>query len=156
MTARRQFCPRGHDTFVVGRDSSYRCKACKRESSNEARWAREAEAQAARHVELEARQAEAARRRKRERARILKAGGPAAKELLLHEAFSRSKRGLCQWAQENGHPGACMRPAQNVYCAKHNRVVDERNESEPEPEPEPELEEKPKPDPGPRDFWIVA
>lgn len=31
MTSRRkQFCPKGHDTFVFGRDSNYRCNACRK------------------------------------------------------------------------------------------------------------------------------
>lgn len=51
MTERRQFCPRGHDTFKVGRDSSYRCLRCKRESAAAARDARRAEEEEARRGE---------------------------------------------------------------------------------------------------------
>jgi hypothetical protein len=29
MPPRRRFCPKGHDTFEVGRDSSHRCRRCK-------------------------------------------------------------------------------------------------------------------------------
>jgi hypothetical protein len=87
MTERRQFCPRGHDTFVVGRDASYRCIRCKRDDGNKARDARKAEMAAARHAEFEARQAEEARQYQRVRARILKAGGPAARQFLWEEQF---------------------------------------------------------------------
>lgn len=47
MTERRQFCPKGHDTFECGRDSSYRCLRCKRESAAAARAVRTAEEEAA-------------------------------------------------------------------------------------------------------------
>lgn len=50
MTERRQFCPKGHDTFRVGRDASYGCLACKRESGKVARDRRRAEEQAARYA----------------------------------------------------------------------------------------------------------
>jgi 5-methylcytosine-specific restriction endonuclease McrA len=46
VTERRQFCPKGHDTFEVGRDSSYRCLVCKREAAAAARDVRRAEQEA--------------------------------------------------------------------------------------------------------------
>jgi hypothetical protein len=55
MTEKRQYCPKGHDTFAVGRDSSYRCLKCKREAGQAARDVRRAEedaAQWARQVEI--------------------------------------------------------------------------------------------------------
>jgi hypothetical protein len=70
MTEKRQFCPKGHDTFEVGRDSSYRCLACKAESSRAARDARRAEQEAVRWArQLE--QNEALGRQVRERQRQL-------------------------------------------------------------------------------------
>jgi hypothetical protein len=156
LTAKRQFCPRGHDTFECGRDSSYRCKACKREAGNEARWAREAEAHAVRRAEFEARQAEKAKRYAAERKRVLAAGGPDAKQFLWEE--QAAAKGLCQWEMEPGYR-YCMRKAQNVYCARHNRILEERTakrkaELAP-PGPEPEPEEKPEPEPV-RDFWRIV
>jgi hypothetical protein len=152
MTAKRQFCPRGHDTFAGGRDSSYRCIRCKRDAARDARDARKAEEDAARHAEMVAHQEAMAKREAAQRKRILRAGGPAAKELLWHEAFVRSRSGLCQEAQENGHPGACMRPTQDVYCKRHNRITSPV-EPEPEPEegPEPLSELK-----QPTQFWIIG
>jgi HNH endonuclease len=58
MTEKRQFCPRGHDTFVIGRDSSYRCLRCKRESAAAAREIRRAEEEAAWRAEQAERNAE--------------------------------------------------------------------------------------------------
>lgn len=96
---KRQFCVNGHDTFLVGRDSSYRCLRCKAEASRAARVAREAEVATARRAEVRRQQAEykrqqeaEARRRARERERILKAGGPEARKLKAREAFDR-----CSW-----------------------------------------------------------
>jgi hypothetical protein len=126
---RRQFCPRGHDTFVVGRDSSYRCLECKREASAAARKAREDEASAARFAELKRQQAAADRRRKREHARMLKAGGDTAAEARWQELWDRSP-GLCQWPLENGQPGACTRRTDDVYCARHNRRLEREIETE--------------------------
>ena len=40
MTERRQFCPKGHNTFERGRDASYRCLWCKRESGAASRRVR--------------------------------------------------------------------------------------------------------------------
>jgi hypothetical protein len=75
MTERRQFCPRGHDTFVVGRDSSYRCLVCKREAGQAARNARKAEEDEARWAkQLEIN--EQLRRHHRERQRQLARSKP--------------------------------------------------------------------------------
>jgi hypothetical protein len=128
MTERRQWCPRGHDTFLIGRDSSHRCLACKREAMYEARKAREAEEAAIRHAEREVMRAEEERLRKAERARIIAAGGPAAKELRWNERFRRTLQttevSLCQWSQPNGRPGGCFQRTEldgdTVYCRKHN------------------------------------
>jgi len=69
---KRQFCPRGHDTWSltgVGRDSSYRCLQCKREDAKAAYVARKEQEEAARraerakHEEWLRRQNEAWRRR---------------------------------------------------------------------------------------------
>ncbi len=126
MTEKRQFCPKGHDTFKEGRDSSYRCIRCKREASRAARTAREAETYAARRAELEARQAEADKRYAATRRRVLKAGGPAAKQFLWEEVAA--EKGLCQWTTEDGWR-YCMSKAKGIgyiYCARHERVLEER------------------------------
>lgn len=135
MTKRRQYCPQGHDTFVVGRDQSSRCLECKR-LGLQANWAaRRAEEDAAREAERAQKRAAAEKQRKAERARILKAGGPEAKELRWEEAFTESLRndgpGLCQWQDEvdgRYQPRQCFEPAGEsyVYCAAHDAVVVER------------------------------
>jgi hypothetical protein len=48
---KKQFCPRGHDTFEVGRDSSYRCVRCKRDDGKAAYAARRDQEDAARRAE---------------------------------------------------------------------------------------------------------
>jgi hypothetical protein len=98
MSERKRLCIRGHDTFLIGRDSSHRCLACKRETMYEARKAREAEEAAVRHAEREAMRAEEEKLRKAERARIIAAGGPDAKELRWDErsgARCRRPRSVC-------------------------------------------------------------
>lgn len=75
MAERRQFCPKGHDTFVFGRDSSYRCLECKREDAAAARAAWKAQSEAERSAQLRRHYADLDRRRRRERARMIKAGG---------------------------------------------------------------------------------
>ena len=128
MTERRQFCPRGHDTFLVGRDSSYRCLQCKRESMADARQARLDEEAAIRAAERAAMRAADEKQRKAERARIIAAGGPAARELRWNERWSRTLQttevSLCQWAQANGRPGGCFQKTDEVYCRKHNDQLD--------------------------------
>ena len=132
MTDRRQFCPRGHDTFLVGRDSSHRCLRCKREAMADARQARLDEEEAIRHAERAAIRAAEEELQKAERARILAAGGPAARELRWDERWVRTLQttevSLCQWSQPNGRPGGCFQKTEpdgdTVYCAKHNRQLE--------------------------------
>lgn len=130
MTQKRQFCPQGHDTFIFGRDSSYRCRECRRLDGRQARAEREAEAQAARHAEWKRHRVAVERQQKREHERKLAAGGDIAAEARWQELWSdtlmRTGHGLCQWSLENGHPGACTRvvkQAGQVYCRAHNREV---------------------------------
>ena len=130
MTPRREFCPRGHNTFLVGRDSSHRCLQCKREAMADARQARLDEEEAIRHAERARWRAEEEKLRKAERAAIMAAGGPAAKELRWNERWVRTLQttdtSLCQWAQSNGRPGGCFQRTDegDVYCRKHNNQLD--------------------------------
>jgi hypothetical protein len=122
MTEKRQFCPWGHDTFIFGRDSSYRCLECKRLDSAQARAARQAAEDAERRAEREAARAEYAREREAERQRNLAAGGDAAREQRWQDAFSRREGDICQWQGDTG-PHLCMRrldlDGDLVYCPKH-------------------------------------
>jgi DNA-directed RNA polymerase subunit M/transcription elongation factor TFIIS len=150
MAPRRRFCPKGHDTFEVGRDSSYRCKRCKYEAkaatrklATEARR-REAEAIAAERAAVAAaqekaarereprREREAQRRREAEYQRALKVGGDVAAEArwerLYDETLDAGRYGLCQWALDNGQYGACTRRTAGVYCWRHNRQLDRESE----------------------------
>lgn len=132
MTKLKQFCPRGHDTFLNGRDSSHRCRVCKREQMWEASRAREAEEWAIRHAEREAFRAEEEKLRKAERALIIAAGGRPAREARWQERYSRSLQndgpGLCQWSEETGRPGDCFLEAgeYSIYCDKHDRELDKQ------------------------------
>jgi DNA-directed RNA polymerase subunit M/transcription elongation factor TFIIS len=151
MTRRRRFCPNGHDTFEVGRDSSYRCKRCKyeakavtRKRATDARR-REAEAIAAERAAVVAaeekaareqearREREAQRRREAEYRQALEAGGDTAAEArwerLSDELLdSEGRYDLCQWPLENGRYGACTRRTAGVYCWVHNRQLDRESE----------------------------
>src|SRR5215204_2709249 len=108
MTERRRFCPRGHDTFEVGRDSSYRCLVCKRESAIASAARRNAEAAAAATEQRERERAEADRRREREEERAyqraIKAGGRVAAEAKWWRASEETaiagRYDLCQWEDE--------------------------------------------------------
>jgi hypothetical protein len=148
MTGRRRYCPRGHDTFEVGRDSSHRCRRCKYELKDAARKRaaearrREAEAIAAERAAVLAaeedaareqqarREREAQRRRKEEYQRAIEAGGDVAAEARWERLYDEtldatgSRYGLCQWALDNGRNGACTNRTDDVYCAKHSRQVD--------------------------------
>ncbi len=127
MTERRQFCPRGHDTALVGRDSSYRCLACKREAMNAARAAREAEARAARNEEIARQITEADRARERERARILKAGGPVAREQRWEDTWHRRAGDVCQWSDDEGYHICTRRlnpDGDMVYCPRHSAMTE--------------------------------
>jgi hypothetical protein len=122
MTEKRQYCPRGHDTLIFGRDSSYRCIQCKREASAEACAARLAAEEAERRAERETARAEYAREREAERQRNLAAGGLAAREQRWQDAFSRREGDICQWQDFEGHH-LCTRKldldGDLVYCPKH-------------------------------------
>jgi hypothetical protein len=122
MTERRQYCPLGHDTFLVGRDSSYRCLMCKRLAMAQARAARQAAEDAIRRAAWERRQAEADREREAERQRNLAAGGLVAREQRWQDAYSRREGDICQWQDDDGHH-LCMRKldldGDLVYCPKH-------------------------------------
>ena len=130
MTERRQFCPRGHDTFLVGRDSSYRCLQCKRESMADARQARLDEEWAIRAAERAAIRAAEEKLREAERARIIAAGGLVARELRWNERWVRTlqttETSLCQWPQPNNRPGGCFQRTTDgdVYCDRHNDQLD--------------------------------
>ncbi len=125
MPERRQFCPKGHDTFAVGRDSSYRCLACKRESMASARAARAAEVQAAESARYKAELERMAKARQRERRRTLEAGGPAALELKQMEAW---EDGRCGW--ELSDTEVCMRPTGpwGVWCKTHLKQLEREQE----------------------------
>jgi flagellar biosynthesis GTPase FlhF len=152
MPPRRRFCPRGHDTFEVGRDSSYRCRRCKldaktatRKRAAEARRS-EAEAiateraavaaaeEAAAQEEAKRRREETERQDEAEYQRILDAGGDAAAEAKWQRLYDEtldstgSRYGLCQWALDNGEYGACTRRTASVYCWRHNRQLDRESE----------------------------
>jgi hypothetical protein len=142
VTERRQFCPKGHDTFVFGRDSSYRCLECKRLDSRAARAAREAAAQAERTAELERVNVENERRREREYERALKARGDVAAEARWQRLFVQtlddtgSRFGLCQWALSDGNPGACTNRTADVYCSRHNRSTQREAKRRRQPAPD--------------------
>jgi 5-methylcytosine-specific restriction endonuclease McrA len=135
MTERRQFCPRGHDTFQVGRDSSYRCNVCKRESAIASAARRNAEAAAAATEQRERQRAEAARRREREEERAyqraIKAGGRLAAEAKWSRAFDETldatggRYELCQWEDEieDEYTHTCFNRSRDVYCHRHNRQL---------------------------------
>jgi hypothetical protein len=162
MTKRRQFCPQAHDTFVVGRDQSSRCLECKR-LGLQANWAaRRAEEEAAREAERAQKRAAEEKRRRAERARILKAGGDEAKDLLWDEAFTESLSsggpGLCQWQDEvdgRYQPRQCFQPAtdSSTCCARHDRELEEgiakrkAELAQPAPPNAPSMEPEPEPDP---------
>jgi hypothetical protein len=143
MTEKRQFCPLGHDTFIFGRDSSYRCLECKRMASAQARAARLAAEEAERHAEFQARRAAWERDHERERQRNLAAGGDA--EIYqrwedAHSAALRKDYDICQWddwspdrPSEFPHRRTCFRRLAsdgNVYCKVHNRQLERRKERE--------------------------
>jgi hypothetical protein len=127
VTERKRLCVRGHDTFVFGRDSSYRCLECKRLDAQAARAAREAAAKAARTSELVRARTEADRRRAHDRKVALAAGGTVAREVGWQELWDQTG-GLCQWPQDDDRPGGCTNRTANVCCAKHNRQLDRDSE----------------------------
>jgi hypothetical protein len=122
VTEKRQFCPLGHDTFLFGRDSSYRCLECKRLAMAQARAARLAAEDEIRRAELRRREAEMDHEREAQRQRNLAAGGSVAREQRWQDAYSRREGDICQWQGESG-PHLCMRrldlDGDLVYCPKH-------------------------------------
>jgi hypothetical protein len=134
MTRKRQFCPRGHDTFRFGRDPGHRCLRCRAEDAEALLALAVAEA-AEWEAERRRRQAEAERRREREYQRAIEAGGDTAAEArwqrLYDQVSDEGRYGLCQWALDSGEPGACTRRTRSdVYCSTHNRQLErdlERN-----------------------------
>jgi hypothetical protein len=133
MTEKRQFCPLGHNTFVFGRDSSYRCLECKRLASAEARAARYAAEVALHRAQLQRRQAEADRDREDERQCNLAAGGLVAREQRWQDAWSRREGDICQWQDDEGHH-LCTRKldldGDLVYCPKHSAQLERRLEKQ--------------------------
>jgi hypothetical protein len=133
LTKKRQFCPRGHDTFQVGRDASKRCLRCKAEDAA-AKAALQEQAVAEENAAFERRQAEVARREEREYQRAIQAGGDVAAEAKWQRLYvqtldaTESRFGLCQWSLDDGNPGACTRRTQSVYCHVHNRQLDREAE----------------------------
>jgi hypothetical protein len=153
MPPRRRFCPKGHDTSEVGRDSSYRCRRCKldaktatRKRAAEARR-REAEAIATARVAVAAAQEAAAQeeaKRQREEAErqaeaeyqsLLAAGGAVAAnarwERLSSETYDKygGRYGLCQWEDEDDSGqftgrNCTRRTTADVYCWRHNRKLE--------------------------------
>jgi hypothetical protein len=128
MTERRQFCPKGHDTFVVGRDTSYRCLACKRESMAAARRARIDEAMAVERAAQKKRWAAADRAREAGRRRILRTGGQEALPLLQQEAWEDDR---CGWEMSLDPPAVCGRKISrkqaeigNPWCSKHDAELE--------------------------------
>jgi hypothetical protein len=133
MTKKKQWCPRGHDTLVFGRDAGHWCSECRREDA-EARLAREAAAAAERRAAFDARRAEWKRQHERERQRNLKAGGDAAIYQRWEDAYA-VRGDLCQWEdfdpddhrpREFPHRRQCFRRAHDVYCAVHNRQLERK------------------------------
>jgi hypothetical protein len=133
MTKKRQFCPRGHDTFQGGRDAGHRCLQCRREDA-EAVAATQAAAAAEREAERQRRWDEIDARHEREYQRAIATGGDVAAtarwQRLYDETLdaTESKWGLCQWALEDGEPGACTRRTADVYCWVHNRQLERESE----------------------------
>lgn len=128
MTERRRYCPRNHDTFAVGRDSSYRCLACKRESGAEARHARPAEERARQSDDIDRRLAEMQRQREIQRQRILDSGDSRA----VLDLLERERPGRDLWLAPERGPAEDLRRAGHarlgVYCGIRNRLVERRNE----------------------------
>jgi hypothetical protein len=148
VTERRRFCrPKNHDTTILGRDSSGRCLACKREAGRAARWAqiaedrgireaerhrRQEEEQAAQDAEFRRRQEEIARRQEHKYQAAIRRGGVDAAmarwDRADRESLERTGRGLCQWedeVEERYMGRTCYRRTSDadVYCATHNRQL---------------------------------
>jgi hypothetical protein len=77
-----------------------------------------------------AKEDQAARRREREYQRAIEAGGDIAAEARWQRLYDETldahggRYSLCQWALEDGNPGACTRRTGDVYCWMHNRQLE--------------------------------
>jgi 5-methylcytosine-specific restriction enzyme A len=136
MTKKRQFCPRGHDTFQVGRDASKRCLQCKAEDAA-FRVALHERALAERYAEFERRQVELDRRQEEKYQAAIKRGGPDAAnarwDRAYTEALEKGWYGLCQWEDEidGQYVGRmCFRRTGDVYCGIHNRQLERESARE--------------------------
>jgi uncharacterized Zn finger protein (UPF0148 family) len=115
-------CRRNHEYAVARRRWE--------ERERRERPKREAEWQARRRAQEE----EATRRREQEYQRAIQAGGDVAAEARWQRLYDEtldstgSRYGLCQWALDNGQPGACTRRTADVYCATHNRQLEREAE----------------------------
>jgi hypothetical protein len=148
VTERRRFCrPKNHDTTILGRDSSGRCLACKREAGRAARWLqiatdrglREAERHRKQEEEQTALEAESRRRQeeleRRREARYQAAIGRGGVDAAMarwdradREALEKTggRYGLCQWEDEveGRYMGrVCYRRTADVYCRSHDRQL---------------------------------
>ena len=132
MTKKRQFCPRGHDAFLAGRDASKRCLQCKAED-DAAKAALRDQAIAERDAAYERREVERERRLEQEYQAAIRRGGydaamarwdRASDETLI---ATESRYGLCQWEDEvDGQfmGRMCYRRTSDVYCYVHNRQLE--------------------------------
>ena len=132
MTERRQFCPRGHDTFQTGRTAgNKKCLACMAEDVA----AKDAEVEAAAaeaQAEFERRREEIDRRLEREYQAAIKRGGYDAVMARWDRAYSetieKTGYGLCQWEDEvDGEfmGRECYRRTRDdIYCWRHNKQLE--------------------------------
>jgi hypothetical protein len=114
VTERKRFCVRGHDTFEVGRDSSYRCLRCKAESGAAARRVRKAAEDAVRDAERLRQAEESAAADARP---VLPFLGP------IQQLERRIRLGVgpdvhvCEW--RDGLPDACTNRTIYIFCGRH-------------------------------------
>jgi hypothetical protein len=132
MTKKRQFCPKGHDTFQAGRDASKRCLQCKAEDAA-AKDALVEQAASERQAAFERRQAEGDRRREQEYQVAIKRGGYDAAMARWNKAYGETngRYGLCQWEDEVDGESIgrmCYRRTTDVYCHVHNRQLERESE----------------------------
>ena len=132
MTAKTRLCPQGHDKARFGVDLSNHCLECRR-VVREAKAAREAEAAETYWAAVEFHREELARKQEEKYHAALKAGGATRANALWDRAndemLDKGRYGLCQYEDE-GPTGEfdvgrlCYRPAADVYCGPHGRLVD--------------------------------
>ncbi len=121
MTERRQFCPKGHDTFQVGRDSSYSCLMCKRQAGAAARRIR-------RDAEIAVRSAERLRQEEEAAAADAVRGVVSnLPRLMPRQQVERARRRgvelgvhFCEWPPD----GACDRRTETIFCPRHMRQAE--------------------------------